>query len=95
MMSAPRSTSTRRARRHSSAQLVLLAALGALNALLSLGLSYALRHSHQSVVIGLLLLLFPLWALWGSSAISWIRGVTPHPRADPELRSGVLRRRPE
>ena len=61
---------------------MLVAALGAMNALLSLALSYALRHSHPNTVIGLLLLLLPLWSLWGSSAVSWIRGVTPHRDVD-------------
>ncbi len=90
VMSPPKSTSTHRLRIHSGAQLALLAALGAVNTLLSLGLSYALNHSHSYAAIGLLLLLLPLWSLWGSSAVSWIRGVRPHPHAEAQPRKRAV-----
>ena len=73
------STPTPRVRVRSSAQLVLLAALGALSALLSLGLLHVHHRLLSWGALALLLTVGLLWNLWMLSAISWLRGVTSLP----------------
>ncbi len=75
---------TKQSRTHSAGQLILLAALGTFNALLSLAVVYTYRRYAAFHYITGAAILVPLWGVWLSTLLNRMRGrpVGP-PIADP------------
>jgi hypothetical protein len=61
-------------RSHSSAQLILLAALAAFNVLLSFGVVFILDEFSARTILVLLIPVGLHWDIWLASAMSWVRG---------------------
>ncbi len=59
------------------AQLVLLAALGTLNTVLSLGSLYAGEMASHFAAVATAVIAVLLWSLWLESLRNWFRGVHP------------------
>ena len=67
-------------RLHRSSQLILVASVGLLNALASLGCLYVYDLAPRAIATLGTLVVVPLWFLWLSSLWNWFRGAQPLPQ---------------